>query len=274
MMKSSRRTFIRTSLASATGLSALSMFSQDIFSREGYNNSTPVEVILKPQERPAPANSIRFSVIGLNHSHIYGMTNALIRGGGKLVSVYAREPELLAGFTKRYPNVKVAGSEEEILGDDSVQLVASASIPVDRAPLGIRVMKAGKDFMADKPGIVTLSQFKEVKKVQEQTKRIYSIMYSERLGNPVSVKADELIRSGAIGRVIQTIGLGPHRMNPSTRPDWFFDPGRQEGYFAISDRTSATSSCSIPDQPKRKWHFPRSATSIRSVILPTRISAI
>jgi len=228
-MKTSRRTFIRTSLASATGLSALSIFPQDIFSREGYNNSTPVEVILKPQERPAPANSIRFSVIGLNHSHIYGMTNALIRGGGKLVSVYAREPELLAGFTKRYPNVKVAGSEEEILGDDSVQLVASASIPVDRAPLGIRVMKAGKDFMADKPGIVTLSQFKEVKKVQKQTKRIYSIMYSERLDNPASVKAGELIRDGAIGKVVQTIGLGPHRMNPSTRPDWFFDPGKAGG---------------------------------------------
>ena len=228
-MKTSRRTFIRTSLASATGLSALSIFPQDIFSRESYNNSTPVEVILKPQERPAPANSIRFSVIGLNHSHIYGMTNALIRGGGKLVSVYAREPELLAGFTKRYPNVKVAGSEEEILGDDSVQLVASASIPVDRAPLGIRVMKAGKDFMADKPGIVTLSQFKEVKKVQKQTKRIYSIMYSERLDNPASVKAGELIRDGAIGKVVQTIGLGPHRMNPSTRPDWFFDPGKAGG---------------------------------------------
>ncbi len=229
MMKSSRRTFIRTSLASATGLSALSMFSQDIFSREGYNNSTPVEVILKPEKRPAPANSIRFSVIGLNHGHIYGMADALLGGGGKLVSVYAREPELLAAFTKRYPNVKVAGSEEEILDDSSVQMVASASIPVDRAPLGIRVMKAGKDFMADKPGIVTLSQFKEVKKVQEQTKRIYSIMYSERLGNPASVKADELIRSGAIGRVIQTIGLGPHRMNPSTRPDWFFDPGKAGG---------------------------------------------
>ncbi len=229
MMKSSRRTFIRTSLASATGLSALSMFSQDIFSREGYNNSTPVEVILKPEKRPAPANSIRFSVIGLNHGHIYGMADALLGGGGKLVSVYAREPELLAAFTKRYPNVKVAGSEEEILDDSSVQMVASASIPVDRAPLGIRVMKAGKDFMADKPGIVTLSQFKEVKKVQKQTKRIYSIMYSERLGSPASVKADELIRSGAIGRVIQTIGLGPHRMNPSTRPDWFFDPGKAGG---------------------------------------------
>jgi predicted dehydrogenase len=184
---------------------------------------------LKPEKRSAPEESINFSVIGLNHGHIYGMTDALIKGGGKLVSVFATEPDLLKGFTKRYPDVRVAGSEAEILNDSSVQLVASASIPVDRAPLGIRVMKAGKDFMADKPGIVTLSQLNEVKKVRKKTSRIYSIMYSERLGNPASVKAWELIQAGAIGKVVQTIGLGPHRMNPATRPDWFFDPDKAGG---------------------------------------------
>jgi len=54
-------------------------------------------------------------------------------------------------------------------------------------------------------------------------------MYSERLGTPASYKADELIQAGAIGKVVQTIGLGPHRMNPKTRPEWFFDPGRAGG---------------------------------------------
>jgi predicted dehydrogenase len=228
-METSRRRFIRKSLASATGFTAFSMFPPDIFSGDFHQSSRPVEVIMKPGKWTAPANSIRFSVIGLNHGHIYGMTDALIGGGGKLVSVYASEPELLATFTKRYPDVKTARSEQEIIEDSSVQLVASASIPVERAPLGIRVMKAGKDFMADKPGILTLSQFNEVKKVQKETGRIYSIMYSERLGNPASVKAGELVKAGAIGKVVQTIGLGPHRMNPATRPDWFFDPGRAGG---------------------------------------------
>ena len=54
-------------------------------------------------------------------------------------------------------------------------------------------------------------------------------MYSERLGNPASVQASELVQSGAIGRVVQTIGMGPHRMRPDTRPDWFFDPARAGG---------------------------------------------
>jgi predicted dehydrogenase len=32
-----------------------------------------------------------------------------------------------------------------------------------------------------------------------------------------------MVKAGAIGKVIQTIGLGPHRMNSATRPAWFFD---------------------------------------------------
>jgi predicted dehydrogenase len=218
-----RRNFIKQS---AAGLAAGAIFPAELL---GHVPGRIEEVILKPVPRPAPKESIKFSVIGINHGHINGMVNALIKGGGQLVSVYAKEEELLKGFTRAFPNVKIARSEEEIIEDKSIQLVASAGIPVERAPLGIKVMKAGKDYMADKPGILTLRQLKEVKKVQKETKRIYSIMYSERLGVPAAIHAGELIQAGAIGKVVQTIGLGPHRMNPSTRPSWFFDPGKAGG---------------------------------------------
>jgi predicted dehydrogenase len=90
-------------------------------------------------------------------------------------------------------------------------------------------MRHGKDFMVDKPGITSLEQLAEVRKVQKETKRIYSILYSERLENKATVKAGELVKAGAIGKVIQTIGLGPHRMNANTRPEWFFDRKRFGG---------------------------------------------
>ena len=228
-MESNRRNFLKLSLASATGMAANTMLPGDMFGRDLHGTSRIKEIIVKPEKRSKPKESIRFSVIGINHGHIYGMVDALLNGGGEMVAVYAKEPDLLQGFTKHYPNVKVAKSEEEILDDNSIQLVASAAIPVDRAPLGIRVMKSGKDFMSDKPGIVTFDQFKEVKKVQKETKRIYSITYSERLRNPASVKAGELVQAGAIGKVVQTIGLGPHSMHPESRPDWFFDPDKAGG---------------------------------------------
>jgi predicted dehydrogenase len=153
----------------------------------------------------------------------------VIRGGGELLSFFAKESDLASAFSKRYPQAKLVQHENEILDDKSIQLVVSASIPDERAPLGIRVMQHGKDFMVDKPGIVSLDQLKEVRKVQRETKRIYSIMYSERLENRATVRAGELVKSGAIGQVIQTIGLGPHRINLKTRPEWFFHKKRFGG---------------------------------------------
>jgi predicted dehydrogenase len=228
-MESNRRSFLKHSFASASGLAAATMFPGDLFGQGLHSTNRPEEIIIQQEKRSGPKESIRFSVIGINHSHIYGMVDSLIEGGGQLVGIYCKEPNLLADFTKRYPKVKVATSETEILEDNSIQLVASSAIPIERAPIGIRVMESGKDFMTDKPGILTLAQLKEVKKVQKKTNRIYSIVYSERLGNPASVKAGELILSGAIGKVIQTIGMGPHQMRPKSRPDWFFDPEKAGG---------------------------------------------
>jgi predicted dehydrogenase len=177
---------------------------------------------------PAPAR-IKFAVIGLNHGHIYGQIAAVQGGGGELVSFHAREPDLAEAFGRRFPEAKRVADERAILEDRSVQLVLSAAIPDERAPLGIRVMQSGKDYMADKPGVTTLEQLAEVRRVQKETRRIYSILYGERLGNRAVVRAGELVKAGAIGRVIQTIGLGPHRVNPSSRPAWFWDKARFGG---------------------------------------------
>ena len=200
-----RRHFLKTSATTATGMAVLSTLPQNAFAN----------TIAEPR--------IKFSVIGLNHGHIYGMVDAVTRGGGQLVSFYAKEPDLAAAFAKRYPQAKQAQNKQEVLEDKSTQAILSASIPNERAPLGIEVMQHGKDYLVDKPGITSLDQLKAVRKVQAATKRIYSIMYSERHENRATVKAGELVKAGAIGKVIQTIGMGPHRMNANTRPAWFFD---------------------------------------------------
>jgi predicted dehydrogenase len=208
---STRRGFIKNTAAATTGMVLLS--------------SLPKISIAGFSAEP----KIRFSVININHGHINGMVQAVTRGGGQLVAVYAKESDLLAAFTKQFPQVKVAASEKEILEDNTIQLIMSSGIPDERAPLGVRVMQHGKDYLVDKPGITTLEQLAEVRKVQKATKRIYSIMFSERFENRATVKAGELIKAGAIGKVIQTIGLGPHRITPKTRPEWFFDKKRYGG---------------------------------------------
>lgn len=172
---------------------------------------------------------LKFGVIGINHPHIYGQSNLLLNAGAEMVSFYATEPTLIAKFAQTYPHARLASSAEEILEDESIVLIASAAIPDERAPLGIRVMRHGKDYMSDKPGFVSLEQLEKVRQVQAETGRIYSIDYSERLEVPAAVKAGELVHAGAIGEVVQTLGLGPHRIRIPTRPDWFFDPDQYGG---------------------------------------------
>src|SRR6476661_4434044 len=200
--QASRRTFIKESVTSAAGLLALSQLPiSKVDAHESVVNTR------RETEMTQATPRLRFSVIGINHDHIHSQIGATIRGGGEFVSFYAKEPDLAAAFAKRYPNIKQARSEAEILEDKNIQLVLSAAIPVDRGPLGIRVMQHGKDYMADKPGITTLEQLADVRRVQSATKRIYSIVYSERFENAATVKAAELVKAGAIGQVIQTVGL-------------------------------------------------------------------
>jgi predicted dehydrogenase len=203
------------------------------FLRDVAGSAAAISILPRTSSAQAPAKTVspklKFAVIGINHSHINSQVDAVLRGGGELVSVFAKEPDLVDAFVKRFPQAKRAREEKEVLEDKSIQLVLSSGIPVERAPLGIRVMKHEKDYMSDKPGITTLAQLAEVRKVQAETKRIYSIMYSERFENRATVKAGELVKAGAIGQVIQTIGLGPHRITPASRPEWFWDKAQFGG---------------------------------------------
>ena len=176
--------------------------------------------------------SLRFSAIGLNHGHIYGQTRLLLRAGAELVSVHAPEPELVAPYLEAFPQAKLVREAREILEDPTIQLVISAGIPCERASLGIQVMQHGKDYMSDKPGFTSLGQLAEVRRVQRETGCIYSICFSERFESAATVRAGELVRAGTIGRVVQTVGLGPHRINLPSRPDWFFRKSQYGGILA------------------------------------------
>jgi predicted dehydrogenase len=173
--------------------------------------------------------SIHFAVTGLNHGHIYEMTNAILAAGGKAVCFFAPEDDLAAQFTAAYPQIPRVNTLLEILEDERIQLVLNAGIPVERSPMGIKVMQHGKDYMVDKPGFTSLEQLSEARGVQAETGQIYSVCYSERFMTRSTAKASELVQAGAIGEVIQTLSMGPHLRRFHTRPEWFFEKEKYGG---------------------------------------------
>lgn len=173
--------------------------------------------------------TIRFAAIGLNHSHIHGQVNLLLREGAELVAFHSPEDDLAAPFAARYPQARRVADKREILEDPTIRMVLTAAILADRAALSIEAMRHGKDVMSDKPGMTSLEQLAEVKRVVAETGRIYSVCYSEHFETRSTVKAGELVAAGAIGDVINTVGLGPHAIRNNQRPDWFFDRKRYGG---------------------------------------------
>ncbi len=167
--------------------------------------------------------------LGLDHRHIYGMTENMRKIGVDCVGYWTQgDPETLPGYVKRFPDIpRLARLEDALTCGADLALISA--VPADRAALTIRAMQNGMDVMTDKPGCTTFEQLDQIKRTVTDTGRIWSVNFSERFETPVSTRAAELVEAGAIGRVIQTVGLGPHRLNRATRPEWFFQRERYGG---------------------------------------------
>jgi predicted dehydrogenase len=167
---------------------------------------------------------MRFAAIGLDHRHIFHLVGGLIGAGATCAGFdpATSDRRVLEGFRERFPDLQPLPAET-LLDDPSIAIIVCAGIPSERAALAVRAMQAGKDVMVDKPGVTTLAQLADVEASCRATGRIFSVCFSERFIVPATLVAGKLIEDGAIGRVIQTIGLGPHRLNCAIRPGWFFD---------------------------------------------------
>ncbi len=174
---------------------------------------------------------VRFAAIGIDHRHIFGMAANLISSGAEFAGWWTEgHPNTESGFLSRFPGIPRVRDAQAILDDPTVDLILLSGVPRDRACWAIQAMEAGKDVMSDKPGCTTVEQLERIKRTIDRSGRIWSIDFSERFEVPAVTRATELIEKGAIGRVIQTLGIGPHRLNRDSRPDWFFD---REAYGGI-----------------------------------------
>lgn len=184
-----------------------------------------------PSGKPSPVvepGEFVFAATHLEHGHIYGQCNGLIEAGGQLKWVYDPDPAKVDALRAKHPDVKVARSFDDVLDDKSVHMVAAAAIPSERGAIGCRVMRAGKDYFTDKTPFTEMAQLDEARRVVAETGRRYMVYFSERLHVECAMHAGDLVHGGAIGRVVQVLGLGPHRLGTG-RPDWFFKKAQYGG---------------------------------------------
>ncbi len=186
-----------------------------------------------PQGKPQPVvkpGEFCFAVAAMDHGHIHGQTNGLTEAGATLKYVYDKLDPRKAEQLAAQHGAQHVTDLDVILKDAEVQLVAAAAIPNERAPLGIACLDAGKHYFTDKTPLVSLEQLDDVKAAVERTDKKYMVYYSERLHVECAMHATELVKQGAIGRVLNVTGFGPHRMGPPEgRPGWFFKHAQYGG---------------------------------------------
>jgi predicted dehydrogenase len=185
-----------------------------------------------PAPKPAPVVKPGEFVIAaahLDHGHITGQCSMLMQAGATLKWVFEPDEKKLSAFRRQFPQAKPARDLDEILSDREVKLVTAAAVTSERGPLGCRVMEAGKDYFTDKAPFTTLEQLAKAREVAARTGRKYMVNYGERIGSEAGMFATDLVLSGAIGKVVNVIGMGPHRLSKATRPAWFFDRAKYGG---------------------------------------------
>ena len=185
-----------------------------------------------PEGKPAPVvekGEFVFAAAALDHGHIYGQCKGLTEAGGELRYVFDPDPAKVEKFCKTFPSAQPLPSLEALLEISDVRLVTAAAVPSDRGPLGLRVMDAGKDYFTDKTPFTTPAQLTAAREKVQATGKKYMVYFSERLHVECAVRAGQLIEQGAIGRVVQVMGLGPHRSSPASRPPWFWSREKTGG---------------------------------------------
>ena len=174
-------------------------------------------------------HGVRVGAIGLAHPHAFGQAKALVAAGASIVALHASDEERSAEFMQSFAVARRVAELAAVLEDDRIDLVLVATAPDTRAGLAALAMRHGKDVLIAKPAAISLDQLAMLQRVQQQTGRILSVWFSERFAVRAATRASELVAAGAIGRVVHTAGLGPHRVGGAPRPDWFFDASRHGG---------------------------------------------
>ena len=127
-----------------------------------------------------------------------------MHAGAEVRAIVATDDGIGPWLASQYPDARASDPY-----DDDITIVVTAAIPGDRAAIVVEAARAGKSIVSDKPGVTTRAQLDEVRASGAR----WLVVFGERLGSPAMHEALRLVEAGAIGEVVHTVGLGPHRLN-------------------------------------------------------------
>lgn len=167
---------------------------------------------------------IRIGFLGVSHSHAWDKT-VVVRESPhwELAGVVEKDPAVRRRYEKA--GIRVL-SDEELLGDPTIRVVAVESAVPQHARDARRALSAGKHVHLEKPPADNLKEFQDLVRLAREKGLLLQMGYMWRF-HPGINAALEAARNGWLGEVFLVRGTMNTLIGPERRPEWALFRGGQ-----------------------------------------------
>ncbi len=148
-------------------------------------------------------DKVRFGIIGLGNMGVVHLGSFM---DGKVenavcAAVADIDSRRLENAKNKYPDkFECYSSGEDLIEKADVDAVVIVVPHYDHPTLAIQALKKGIHVLCEKPAGVYTKQVKEMNKVADESKALFTMMYNQRT-NPLYIKMHDMVQGGEIGEI-------------------------------------------------------------------------
>jgi predicted dehydrogenase len=171
---------------------------------------------------------VRIGILGVQHYHANFWTSAFLQSrDAEVIGVWEANEELARSFVEKHPVAAFASRDDLVAQCDAV---AICSATVDHRPLVEAAARRGKAVLCEKPLATSLTDCLQIKAIVERSGIRFMQSFPKRF-DPVNQEIQEIVRSGALGRItLCRVRHGhSHGLSDEFHRAWFVDPAQSGG---------------------------------------------
>ncbi|MEO6908916.1 MAG: Gfo/Idh/MocA family oxidoreductase [Abditibacteriaceae bacterium] len=172
---------------------------------------------------------LKLAIVGFRHGHIDGQVNAAKELDNlELVATCEENTEARAALEAQNLGVPVFDSYEKLLANADCDIIGIGDYFGIRGQRAITALEHGKHVLSDKPLCTDLDELNTIK-VLSSEKNLQVGCQLDIRGNGTYRRLRRLICDDELGEIHALSFGGQHPLNLGSRPEWYFEDGKQGG---------------------------------------------
>jgi scyllo-inositol 2-dehydrogenase (NADP+) len=122
--------------------------------------------------------------------------------GLHLKKIKANRLESVELARQRYPQTEVVPLEEDVFGDENIDLVVIATANPTHYPLAKAALRAGKHVLVDKPFTITSAEAEELIALAKEKQKVLTVYQNRRWDSDFKT-VQQVVQAGLLGRLVE-----------------------------------------------------------------------